>query len=121
LTPTRDLLFVKDTAKGFIAIANSSELIGQDCNIATNSEITMQKMADTILALINPKAKIVQDEQRIRPAKSEVFRLFGDNSKIIEYTDWRPNYNLEKGLSETIQWFSDKNNLRSYKPGIYNV
>jgi len=47
--------------------------------------------------------------------------LFGDNSKIIEYTDWRPNYNLEKGLSETIQWFSDKNNLRSYKPGIYNV
>lgn len=121
LTPTRDLLFVKDTAKGFIAIANSSELIGQDCNIATNSEITMQKMADTILALINPKAKIVQDEQRIRPAKSEVFRLFGDNSKIIEHTDWRPNYTLEKGLSETIQWFSDKNNLRSYKPGIYNV
>lgn len=121
LSPTRDLLFVKDTAKGFIAIANSTELIGQDCNIATNSEITMQAMADTILALINPKAKIIQDEQRIRPAKSEVFRLFGDNSKIIEHTDWKPNYTLEQGLSETIEWFSDKNNLRSYKPGIYNV
>jgi len=121
LTPTRDLLFVKDTAKGFIAIANSSDLIGQDCNIATNSEITMQKMADTILSLINPKAKIVQDEQRIRPAKSEVFRLFGDNSKIIEHTDWKPKYTLEQGLSETIEWFSDKTNLRSYKPGIYNV
>jgi NAD dependent epimerase/dehydratase len=121
LTPTRDLLFVKDTAKGFIAIANSSDLIGQDCNIATNSEITMQEMADTILALINPKAKIVQDEQRIRPAKSEVFRLFGDNSKIIKHTNWKPNYTLEQGLSETIEWFSDKNNLRSYKPGIYNV
>jgi NAD dependent epimerase/dehydratase len=121
LTPTRDLLFVKDTAKGFIAIANSDALIGQDCNIATNSEIAMQEMADTILELINPKAKIVQDEQRIRPAKSEVFRLFGDNSKIIEHTDWKPNYTLEQGLSETIKWFSDKNNLRSYKPGIYNV
>lgn len=121
LTPTRDLLYVKDTAKGFIAIANSTDLIGQDCNIATNSEITMQKMADTILALINPKAKIVQDEQRIRPAKSEVFRLFGDNSKIMAHTDWKTNYTLEQGLSETIEWFSDKNNLRSYKPGIYNV
>ncbi|CAA6830194.1 MAG: UDP-glucose 4-epimerase (EC [uncultured Aureispira sp.] len=121
LTPTRDLLFVKDTAKGFIAIANSSDLIGQDCNIATNSEISMQEMADTILTLINPQAKIVQDEQRIRPAKSEVFRLFGDNSKIIEHTNWKPQYTLEQGLSETIEWFSDKTNLRSYKPGIYNV
>lgn len=121
LTPTRDLLFVKDTAKGFIAIANTPELIGQDCNIATNSEITMQEMADTIVHLINPNAKIVQDEQRIRPKKSEVFRLFGDNSKIIKHTNWRPAYNLEQGLQATIEWFSDKTNLRSYKPGIYNV
>ncbi len=121
LSPTRDLLFVKDTAKGFIAIADSKELIGQDCNIATNSEITMQKMADTILELINPKARIVQDQQRIRPAKSEVFRLFGDNTKIIQHTNWKPSYTLEQGLLETIKWFSDKNNLRSYKPGIYNV
>lgn len=121
LTPTRDLLFVKDTAKGFIAIANTPELIGQDCNIATNSEITMQEMADTIVHLINPNAKIVQDEQRIRPQKSEVFRLFGDNSKIIKHTNWRPAYNLEQGLQATIEWFSDKTNLRSYKPGIYNV
>ena len=71
LTPTRDLLFVKDTAKGFIEIAKSSELIGEDCNIATNSEISMQKMADTLVELINPNAKIIQDAQRIRPAKSE--------------------------------------------------
>lgn len=121
LTPTRDLLFVKDTARGFLAIANSPALIGQDCNIATNSEITMQKMADTLVALVNPKAKIVQDPKRLRPAKSEVFRLFGDNSKIKEHTNWTPNYNLEQGLQATIDWFSNKENLRLYKPGIYNV
>jgi NAD dependent epimerase/dehydratase len=121
LTPTRDLLFVKDTAKGFIEIAKSSELIGEDCNIATNSEISMQKMADTLVELINPNAKIIQDAQRIRPAKSEVFRLFGDNAKILKYTNWKQEHSLKEGLQKTIDWFSDKNNLKQYKPGIYNV
>ena len=121
LTPSRDLLFVKDTAKGFIEIAKSSELIGEDCNIATNSEISMQKMADTLVELINPNAKIIQDAQRIRPAKSEVFRLFGDNAKILKYTNWKQEHSLKEGLQKTIDWFSDKNNLKQYKPGIYNV
>jgi len=121
LTPTRDLLYVKDTAKGFIEIAKSSSLIGHECNIATNSEVTMQKMADTLVALINPKAKIVQDESRLRPEKSEVFRLFGDNSKILEHTNWQVEHTLEQGLQETINWFSNPENLRQYKAGIYNV
>jgi len=121
LTPTRDLLFVKDTAKGFISIANSPELIGEHCNIATNSEVSMQEIADTIIKLINPNAKIIQDETRIRPSKSEVFRLYGDNTKILEKTDWTVDYTLEKGLQETINWFSDKENLRQYKAGIYNI
>lgn len=121
LTPTRDLLFVKDTARGFLAIAKSCELIGEDCNIATNSEITMQKMADTLVKLINPQAKIVQDPKRLRPTKSEVFRLFGDNTKIQQYTNWKPNYTLQQGLQATIDWFANKENLRLYKPGIYNV
>jgi NAD dependent epimerase/dehydratase len=121
LTPTRDLLFVKDTVKGFIEIAKSDSLIGHECNIATNSEISMQKMADTLIELINPNAKIVQDENRIRPKKSEVFRLFGDNTKIIEHTDWNIEHTLEQGLQETINWFSDKENLKQYKAGIYNV
>lgn len=121
LTPTRDLLFVKDTAKGFVAIANSKELNGQDCNIATNSEITMQEMADTLIELINPKAKIIQDPERLRPEKSEVFRLFGDDTKIKKHTDWNQAYTLKEGLKETIEWFSKKENLRLYKPGIYNV
>jgi len=121
LTPTRDLLFVKDTVKGFISIANSTDLIGEHCNIATNSEVSMQEIADTIVKLINPQAKIVQDETRIRPSKSEVFRLYGDNAKILEKTDWSVDYSLEKGLQETINWFSDKENLRQYKAGIYNI
>ena len=121
LTPTRDLLFVKDTAKAFIEISKSKALIGHECNIATNSEISMQEMADTLIRLINPNAKIIQDPERLRPANSEVFRLFGDNSKIIEHTDWKVEHDLNRGLQKTIDWFSNKENLKQYKAGIYNV
>jgi len=121
LTPTRDLLFVEDTVKGFIEISKSTSLIGHECNIATNSEISMQKMADTLIELINPNAKIIQDPDRLRPSKSEVFRLFGDNSKLIEHTNWKVENTLEEGLQKTINWFSNKENLRQYKAGIYNV
>ncbi|MFD1551238.1 NAD-dependent dehydratase [Putridiphycobacter roseus] len=121
LTPTRDLLFVKDTVKGFIEISKSNFLIGHECNIATNSEISMQKMADTLIHLINPSAKIIQDTDRLRPEKSEVFRLFGDNKKIIEHTNWKVEHTLEQGLQATIDWFSEAENLKQYKAGIYNV
>lgn len=121
LTPTRDLLYVADTVRGFVAIAKSTALIGHECNIATNSEITMQEMADTLVDLINPNAKIVQDKERLRPAKSEVFRLFGDNKKILQHTDWTVKHSLKQGLQNTIDWFSDKDNIKMYKAGIYNV
>lgn len=121
LSPTRDFLYVKDTARGFISIADSTELIGQDCNIATNSEISMKELVDTLTKIMNPNAKIVQDPNRIRPEKSEVFRLYGDNSKILKYTNWKPEYTLESGLKETIEWFTNKDNLKHYKAGIYNV
>jgi NAD dependent epimerase/dehydratase len=121
LTPTRDLLYVKDTVKGFIEIAKSNNLVGQDCNIATNSEITMQAIVDMLIEIINPNAIIVQDQERIRPEKSEVFRLFGDNTKIIENTNWRPQFTLKQGLEDTIKWFSDKSNLSQYKANIYNI
>jgi nucleoside-diphosphate-sugar epimerase len=81
----------------------------------------MQKMADTLVELINPKAKIIQDKCRLRPEKSEVFRLFGDNTKIIQHTNWTVEHSLEQGLQETINWFSNPDNLRQYKAGIYNV
>ena len=121
LTPTRDLLYVKDTVKGFIEIYNCTNLIGHECNIATNSEFSMQDVADTLIELINKEAKIITDTNRIRPQKSEVFRLYGDNSKISDFTNWKVEYDLKKGLMNTIDWFSNPNNLKHYKSGIYNV
>ena len=113
--------FVDQFESEIAQIAKTDSLIGHECNIATNSEISMQKMADTLIELINPKAKIIQDESRLRPGKSEVFRLFGDNTKIIEHTNWKVEYTLEQGLQETINWFSNKENLKQYKADIYNV
>ncbi|MDA8692822.1 NAD-dependent 4,6-dehydratase LegB [Saprospiraceae bacterium] len=121
LTPTRDFLYVKDTARGFISIANSEDLIGQDCNIATNSEISMLELVESLISIMNPKAKIVQDPNRIRPEKSEVFRLYGDDTKIKNHTDWSPSYSLENGLKECIDWFTKMENLKQYKANIYNV
>jgi len=121
LSPTRDFLFVSDTVTGFIEIANTKSLIGQDCNIATNSEISMQELVDTIIDLINPSAKIIKDLNRIRPQKSEVFRLYGDNQKIINKTNWSPQHDLRSGLTKTINWFSIPDNLKHYKPGLYNI
>jgi NAD dependent epimerase/dehydratase len=121
LTPTRDLLFVKDTVKGFIAIAKQPELIGHEVNIATQSEISIRDLANELIQQINPKASILEDEQRLRPAKSEVFRLFGSNEKLKQYTDWKADYTIQAGLAETIEWFRDPKNLAQYKPLIYNV
>lgn len=121
LSPTRDLLFVQDTAEAFEAIANCQTLVGEECNIATNSEHTIATVVDTLVAAINPNAKIELDPQRIRPAKSEVFRLFGDNTKLMEHTQWKPKYDLARGLQETIAWFSEEENRKGYKSNIYNV
>jgi NAD dependent epimerase/dehydratase len=120
-TPTRDLLFVKDTCKGFIEIAKSDALIGHEVNIATESEISVGDLAKELISQINPAAKIVEDEQRLRPAKSEVFRLFGSNAKIKAHTTWKPDYDLKQGLKETIEWFKNSENLKQYKSEIYNV
>ncbi len=121
LRPTRDLLYVKDTVEGFLEIARSEALIGHDCNIATESEISMEELAREIINQINPTATILTDEIRLRPSKSEVFRLFGSNKKIMENTAWRPSFNLRTGLQETISWFRSSENLKKYKSDIYNV
>jgi NAD dependent epimerase/dehydratase len=121
ITPTRDLLYVKDTVNGFLKIAASDALIGHEVNIATQSEISVGNLANLIIDQINPKAKIISDEIRLRPAKSEVFRLYGSNEKLKSFTSWRQEYTLEQGLEETIIWFSKKENLMQYKSNIYNV
>ncbi|MEP0986286.1 NAD-dependent 4,6-dehydratase LegB [Ekhidna sp.] len=121
VTPTRDLLYVADTVKGFHDIANCKELIGHEVNIATQSEISIGDLAQEMINQINPEAKIVTDGERIRPAKSEVFRLFGSNEKIRKFTEWEPSHTLTEGIEKTIKWFSDKDNLSRYKADIYNV
>jgi len=121
ITPTRDLLFVKDTVNGFLKIAECDKLIGHEVNIATQSEITVGELAQSLINQINPNAKIVSDSVRLRPEKSEVFRLFGSNEKLKYFTDWKQNYSLEDGLAATIEWFSKKENLQQYKSDIYNV
>lgn len=121
ITPTRDLLFVEDTVCGFLKIAECGKLIGHEVNIASQSEITVGNLAQSLINQINPKAKIVSDSVRLRPEKSEVFRLFGSNEKLKTFTDWKQNYSLEEGLAETVEWFSKKENLQQYKSDIYNV
>lgn len=120
-TPTRDLVFVKDTVNGFVEIAKCDTLTGQDVNIATQSEISVLDLAQTLIGQINPSAKIITDEVRLRPEKSEVFRLFGSNQKLQQHTSWKQRYTLEQGLQETIAWFQSGSNLSRYKAEIYNV
>jgi dTDP-glucose 4,6-dehydratase len=117
--PTRDLTYVKDTARGFIEIATCPQCIGEITNLGMGTEISVGDLAELIASLMNKKIRVVTDVQRIRPQRSEVERLLASNTKIVSETQWRPQYNLEKGLSETITWLSEHRNM--YKTGIYNV
>ena len=119
LTPTRDFNYVKDTVAGFIAIAESEKTIGQEINIATQKEISIGELASEITVQINPNAKIICEEERLRPEKSEVNRLLGINQKIRELTDWAPQYTLQQGIRETIEWIRE--NRTVYKTDIYNI
>ncbi len=119
LSPTRDFNYVKDTAAGFLAVANCDAAIGEEINIATGVEISIGQLAETMVALINPNAKIVCDEQRLRPENSEVNRLLGSNEKMKALTGWQPQYDLRAGLTETVAWLRD--NLSRYKTDIYNI
>lgn len=121
LTPTRDFNFVKDTCRGFIQLANCEEAIGHEVNISSNFEISMRDTLELIAKLMNSDVKFVEDEQRLRPKDSEVFRLWGDNTKINSMTGFTPSYDIEQGLKETIEWFLNPDNLSKYKADIYNV
>lgn len=119
LIPTRDFNFVKDTANGFIEIAKSDKTIGEEINIATQEEISIGELASEIILQINPNAKIICKEERLRPEKSEVNRLLGANTKIKELTKWKPSYSFKQGIQETIEW--TRNNMNAYKTDIYNI
>jgi NAD dependent epimerase/dehydratase len=121
LHPTRDLLFVQDTAQGFIALAKSDSTIGEEINIATNTEVTIGDLAKKLINQINPEAKIVGEDIRLRPEKSEVERLLGSNKKILSMTSWKPQIDLDNGLKKTIEWFRVPANLERYKADVYNI
>lgn len=121
LSPTRDFNYVKDTAAGFIALAEADAAIGREINIATGTEHSVGDVANTLIAQINPEARIVTDEQRLRPDASEVFRLIGDNTQITTLTNWRPQYDLAAGMADTVAWFRQPDNLARYKAWLYNL
>lgn len=121
LTPTRDLNFVKDTARGFIKAAESELALGEVVNLGSDYEISVGDLAAEIAAQIGAEITIKSSDERIRPEKSEVERLWADNKKAKVLLDWAPQFNLRAGLKETIAWFGQPGNMAFYKPDIYNI
>jgi len=120
LSPKRDLLFVKDTVEGFVDIAESDAAAGEQINIATQTETSIGDLAMKIIGMINPAARVIQQEARFRPDLSEVMCLNGSNEKIKKLTGWVPRYTLDQGLEETIAWFRNERTLGLYKHELYN-
>jgi NAD dependent epimerase/dehydratase len=121
VTPTRDFSYVDDTCRGFIALAECDESIGQTVNIGSNFEISIGNTLNLIKELMGSNVKFIIDEERIRPFKSEVFRLWCDNSRIEKLTGFKPQVDIKEGLQRTIDWIAQPDNLKHYKSEIYNV
>ena len=125
LHPTRDFSYINDTVKGFIAVAESEKSVGEVINIGSNYEVSIGDLVQTITDIMKADIEIKTDDNRIRPEKSEVERLWADNKKAAQLTGWQPEYagmeGLKRGLQKTIEWFSDPNNLKRYKTGVYNI
>ena len=125
LHPTRDFNYVKDSVKGFLAVANSEKSIGEVINIGSNYEISIGETVELISEIMGVTLEIETDDIRIRPDKSEVERLWADNSKAERLLNWKPEYagkeGFKRGLIETIEWYKDRKNLDQYKSSIYNI
>lgn len=121
VSPTRDFNFVKDTCRGFLDLARCAEAVGQTVNIGSNYEISVGDTLQHVRDLMGSDVTFVTDVERVRPEKSEVFRLWCDNTKIRELTGFEPEYDLMRGLQETIDWFLRPENLAKYKARIYNL
>lgn len=121
VTPTRDFNYVADTCRGFVELARCAKAIGETVNIGSNFEISVGDALNLIRELMNSDVEFVFDDKRARPEKSEVFRLWCDNSKIRGLTGFVPEFSIRDGLAETIAWFTRPENLAKYKTDIYNV
>ena len=121
VTPTRDFNYVLDTCRGFLELARCDSAIGETVNIGSNYEISVGDTLALIRELMGSDVEFLTDEQRIRPEKSEVFRLWCDNTKIHGMTGFKPSFDIRSGLQATVDWFTNPDNLRKYKADIYNV
>jgi len=121
LRPTRDLNYVKDTCQGFIALAESDQSRGKEINISSYHEVSMADVLEIIKDIMNSDVIYKEDQTRIRPETSEVFRLLGDNTLIKNLTGYSPDYNLKRGLEITCEWYMNPENLKKFKTGIYNL
>jgi len=125
ISPTRDFNYVKDIVAAFISVLKSDKGLGEIINFGSNFEISIGDTAHLIAKIMNADVEFITDELRIRPNNSEVERLWADNSKATQFFNWKPNYaginGFERGLRETIEWFSQPNNIRCYKADIYNI
>ncbi len=121
LRPTRDLNFVLDTCEGLVKLGACDAAVGKTVNIGSNFEVSMQEVFERLLALTGSIATPVVEDERKRPQNSEVFRLWCDNALITELTGFKPHYDLKNGLSETVAWFRNPENLARYKSDIYVV
>ena len=121
LTPTRDFNYVEDTCRGFIALAEEDKSIGETINIGSNFEISIGDTLNIIKELMASEVEFITDQQRIRPEKSEVFRLWCDNTKIENLTGFKPQIDIREGLQRTIDWIIQPEHLKAYKSEIYNV
>jgi len=121
LTPTRDLNYVKDVVKAFVEISKCNDAIGEEINICNGKEISMRELVDVIVESLEADVIISIEDERLRPSKSEVDRLLGDNSKILLMTNWKPQISLSEGLMNTIKWLKQPENLSKYKALNYNI
>lgn len=121
ITPTRDFSYVEDTCRGFLALAECTDAIGKTVNIGSNFEISIGDTLELIKSLMDSDVEFVEDSERLRPEKSEVERLWCDNTVINELTEFKPEIDLRSGLSRTIDWFLEPANIKKYKTNIYNL
>jgi NAD dependent epimerase/dehydratase len=121
LLPTRDLNYVSDVAAGLVALAACDDAVGREVNIGSGTEISVGDLARMLIDIINPQARLVSHQERLRPEKSEVERLLCDNTLMKALTAWSPQVPLREGLERTVAWFSQPDNLARYKPDAYNV
>ena len=120
-SPTRDFTYVTDTCNAFLEVIKTDSLFGEVVNVGMNDEISISDLVLLIQSVTDKKIEVISKDERVRPKKSEVNRLYCDNSKLLASTDWAPKFKLEQGLHEVLNWMKSSDHLNKYNSKIYNV